>query len=210
MAGAGSFSEREEELRRRFSEIEKQVQEQHKPFSAVSLAVVNAAKSCHNATTGLIRASTEKDRTEREIFIFYEFLYFFMHMTMRQGFAGLSKARLEELQHYLGPLISSVAIDAYFAHWPEELKKKMLDEFYDKLNDAEVEYAECTRFDTSLEGAERWAAKFGVLFTRVAANVASLAVDDEKDSAVITFVSEKTFAEWKEMNLDVLIADVAR
>jgi hypothetical protein len=35
-------------------------------------------------------------------------------------------------------------------------------------------------------------------------------VDDEKDSAVITFVSEKTFAEWKEMNLDVLIADVAR
>ena len=34
-------------------------------------------------------------------------------------------------------------MDSFFRHWPENLKTKTRNEFYGKLNDAEVEYSEC-------------------------------------------------------------------
>ena len=210
MSGIESFGKSERELTRRLSQIESEVRQEYKPFGAVSLALIQASTNARDQVKPIIKASNEKDRVEREIYVFYEFIYFFMHMTMRQAFAALSAARLEELQTYLGPLISSVAIDSYFAHWPEDRKQRMIGQFYDKLNETELEYTECTQFETDLEGEERTKAKLKALFMRVASNVAALAAENEKDITVVAPLVTTVFSEWKNMKLDALVADVAR
>jgi hypothetical protein len=209
MPGIESFGRSERELKRRFAEIEERVRRENAPLGAVGLAIVQAATNAREEAKALIKATDEKDRIQREIYIFYEFIYFFMHMTMRQAFAGLTAARLEELQAYLGPLISSVAIDSYFAHWPQDRKERMIGEFYDKLNEAELEYTETTQFETEWQGDDRAKAKLRALFMKLAANVGNWAVDDESNLSVLPPVIEVSIREWKNMKLDSLIADVA-
>ena len=82
--------------------------------------------------------------SEPQILLFYEFLYFFAHLTLRSGVArGLTASQVKKFQSYLGPLLASTAVDTFFLHWSTELKAKMMGEFFEKLNDAEIEYAEC-------------------------------------------------------------------
>jgi len=209
MAGIESFGRSEQELKQRLSRIEGQVQRENKPLGAVGLAIVQASTNARDQAKLMIKSQNEKDRIQREIYIFYEFIYFFMHMTMRQAFAALSAARLEELQAYLGPLISSVAIDSYFAHWPEDRKQRMIAEFYEKSNEAELEYTEATQFETMLEGEERMKAKLKALFMKLASNVADWAVDDRQDIVVVAPLIKTAISEWKAMKLDALVADVA-
>jgi hypothetical protein len=209
MPGIESFGRRERELKRRFAEIEQRVRKENAPLGAVGLAIVQAATNARDQTKPMIKAPDEKDRIQREIYIFYEFIYFFMHMTMRQAFAGLTAACLQELQTYLGPLISSVAIDSYFAHWPQDRKERMISEFYDKLNDAELEYTQSTQFETELQGEERMKTQLRAFFMKLASNGANWAVDDESDLSVLPPVIELSIREWKNMKLDALIADVA-
>ena len=73
--------------------------------------------------------------------IFYEFIYFYMHMTMRYASSVMNEEQMKKLQEYLGPVIVSTSIDSFIMHWPQELKEKITDDFYDCLNDADIEYA---------------------------------------------------------------------
>ena len=207
-----SFGGSEREMKRRLAEIEKQVQIENKPLGEIGVAIVQAATNCRDAAKASIQAPTEKVRIEREIYIFYEFIYFFMHMTLRQAFGVLSATQMGKLQGYLGPLISSTAIDSYFAHWPDDIKQKMTNEFYEKLNESEMEYSESTKLDNPfLEGEERSAARLKKLFMKVASNIASLAVDDDENAPdVILLVIKTALDEWDKMRLDTLVANVAK
>jgi hypothetical protein len=199
-----SFDGSEREMKRRLAEIEKQIQIENKPLGEIGVAIVQAATNCRDAAKASI--------LEREIYIFYEFIYFFMHMTLRQAFGVLNATQMEKLQSYLGPLISSTAIDSYFAHWPDDLKQKMTNDFYEKLNESEMEYSESTKLDNPfLEGEERSAARLKKLFIKVASNIASLAVDDDENAPdVIQLVIKTTLDEWDKMRLDTLVANVAK
>ncbi len=201
-------SSREREIRKLLAETQKQVEKKCKPFERVGLAIIQASTNCRDAVKELIVAPTEKERLEHEIWIFYEFVYFFMHMTMRQAFVQLTAPQMRELQSYLGPLISSVAIDSYFAHWPDDLKQKMTSEFYDKLNEAELEYAECTKFESSEQGEHRLTQKLRALFMKLGSNVSSLSGQGENDLAVVVPVVQIAVEEWKRMGLDSLMAEV--
>src|SRR6478736_3180021 len=108
---------------RLFEETKKRVDQEYTPMGKVSLAITKAATNSRDVIKSGIEASSEKARKEIEVYIFYEFLYFYMHMTMRAAAAQLTEAQIGKLQEYLGPLISSVAIDSYFAHWPDDLKQ---------------------------------------------------------------------------------------
>ncbi|PYJ35969.1 MAG: hypothetical protein DME88_00270 [Verrucomicrobia bacterium] len=190
-------------------EIEEQLQAETKPLGDISLAVVRAATNCRDATKPFIKAPTEDKRIECEILIFYEFIYFFLHMTMRQAFAVLTESQIQALQACLGPLISSTAIDSYFAHWPQDLKGKITGEFYEKLNRAEVEYSTVTQSDTARQGEGLFAAKLRALFMTLGSNIASLAVNDEKDLTVIVPVTQAAITQWKDMRLNSLMANIA-
>jgi hypothetical protein len=147
---------------------------------------------------------------EREAFVFYEFIYFFMHLTMRHASTQLAESQLRTLQRYLGPLISSVAIDSYFAHWPDDLKQKMTSEFYDKLNEAESEYTECTQAGSLGQGEDSVRRKLRALFMKLGSNISSLSGRAEKELAVITPVALVAISEWKRMRLDNLMAQVEK
>jgi hypothetical protein len=87
----------------------------------------------------------------------------------------------------------------------------MTDEFYQKLNDSELEYTECTdriQFDTSKEKQERVKDIFNALFVKLSFNVANLACNDENNLALTVPVAEVAMNEWIRMRLDKLIADV--
>jgi hypothetical protein len=195
-------------------DIKKQVRASLKPLEEVGEAIINASTNCRDAIKGLINAPTEKERQQREIFIFYEFIYFYMHLTMRQAFASLPESSIKNLQGYLGPLISSVSIDSYFAHWPNDLKKKMTDEFYDKLNDAELEYAACTYDKSSNDGEERMKNLLAALFMKLASNVADLAGGlaggEKEDVTIITPAMQIAIDQWEKMQLGKLITEVKR
>jgi hypothetical protein len=200
---------KEYEIKKLLYETQRQVEKEYKPMGDIGRAIIQASVNCRDAVEALIEVPTEKDRQEREIFMFYEFIYFYMHLTMRHAFVQLTEAQTKKLQNYLGPLLSSIAIDSYFAHWPEELKHKMTGEFYEKLNEAELEYTECTQFDSSVQGEKRLTEKLQALFMKLASNVSELAVD-RKDIAIVTPVTEIAINEWEKMQLDSLIIEVKK
>jgi len=204
-------SSRQREIKKMLAVSHKQVQEEYKPLEELGEAIIQASVNCRDAVKELINTPSEKDRQQREIFVFYEFIYFYIHLTLRQAFGILTKEQTQKLQDYLGPLISSVAIDTYFAHWPEDLKQKMTDEFYQKINDAELEYTECAdriQFDSSKEKQERIKDIFSALFLKLSSNVACLAYNDENNLPLTVPVTEVAMNEWIRMRLDKLIADV--
>ncbi len=200
-------SSKEREIKKLLTETQKRVEKEYKPLGEVGRAIIQASTNCRDAVKELIDAPTEKDRLEREVYVFYEFVYFYMHLTMRDAFVQLAEPQIRKLQSYLGPLISSVAIDSYFAHWPHELKQKMTSEFYDNLNDAESEYTEATKFDSREQGKHRLTQKLQALFMKLGSNVSNLSGHGE-DSAVIMAVAHAAINEWERMGLGTLMADV--
>jgi hypothetical protein len=196
------------EIWKSISQAQKAADKTCKPITEISLAIVTASVNSRDAVKALIEASSEKERQEREIYIFYEFIYFYMHVTMRHAFVHLTDSQIESLQGILGPLISSVAIDSYFAHWPNHLKEKMVNEFYDKLNDAEIEYAQSTQVDSAFAGEDDFAQKSKALLIKLGSNVSALASDSEKDIAIVMPVSVIALREWGAMQLDKCIAGI--
>jgi hypothetical protein len=200
---------KEREIRKALTEARERVNKGYGPAGKVGLAIIQASTNCRNTVKELIDAPTEKNRLEREAYVFYEFIYFYMHLTMREAFVQLTTPEIRKLQSYLGPLVSSVAIDSYFAHWPDELKQKMTGELYDKLNDAEVEYAECTKFDPPEQGEQRLTRKLQALFMKLGSNVSNLSGHGD-DSAVIMAVAHAAINEWERMGLDNAMAEVKK
>jgi len=199
---------KERELKKSMAKIHNEVEREYKPIGEVGRAIVQASMNCREAVKELIKMPTEEEKQEREIFIFYEFIYFYMHLTMRQAFGVLSEEQIKKIQDFLGPVIASVAIDSYFAHWPEDIKEKMTGEFYEKLNDAEMEYAACTQSETSAEGEERIKEKFRALFLKLCSNVADLASNEESNLTLLIPVMEVASKEWAKMHLGKLISAI--
>jgi hypothetical protein len=201
---------RQREFKRLLAETQKRVEKEVAPTKNLCLAICQASVNCRDAVKDRIDAPTEAKRLELEVYVFYEFLYFYMHMAMRSTFGQLTEEQLRKLQSFLGPLVSSAAIDSYFGHWPDELKKKMRGEFYDRLNDAEVEYAEATRFDSSEQRDKRLTQKLQALFMKLGSNVSNLSGHSEHDLAMIVSVSEVAINEWTKMSLDNLVAEIKK
>lgn len=62
---------------------------------------------------------------------------------MRAAFTILTEPEIGRLQEYLGPMLSSTAVDTFCQHWPEESKAKLRADFYTDLNTSEEEYSQC-------------------------------------------------------------------
>jgi len=201
-------SSQERRIKRFFTETQERVNREYEPLGKVALAIGRAASNNRDAVKNLLLASTEKERMHQEILVFFEFVYFYMHLAMRSAFVQLTEPQLKKLQGYIGPVMSAVAVDSYFAHWPNDLKEKMVSEFYDKLNSAELEYSECTKTASIGQARPTLAEKLQALFMKLGSNISMLSGHDEDDLAVILPVSDVALQEWKRMRLDDLIADV--
>lgn len=193
-----------------FADAKKRVDQVYGPMGKVGIAVMRAATNSRDVIKGEILAPTEAKRKEVEVYVFWEFLYFYMHMAMRAAAAQLTKERIEKLQGYLGPLVSSVAIDSYCAHWPDELKKKMTAEFYENLNNAELEYTQCANTASSSPGEEAATKQMKALLMSVAFNISKLMCEGRTDIAVVTAVFDSALKESAAMDLARLITEIKK
>lgn len=73
----------------------------------------------------------------------FEFMYFFFHLTNRSAFRQLGQETRTKLQNNLGPLAIDATIQALLGHWPKHLKGAIENDFYENLNNAEMEYGAC-------------------------------------------------------------------
>ena len=186
---------------------ERKVQAQLKPLGDVGLVIVQGAHNCTQQMKPKFKVPEGANETSPEnypeIWVFYEFLYFFMHMTMRHASAKLREDQIQRLQDFLGPLISSTAVDTFCRHWPEDLKKKMRSDFYSKLNDAEMEYSKCKGLlskDSALTG--------DTLFSTLGRHVAELSGDHMNPETIVCAINSAVDA-YKAMSLDSLLGQAA-
>src|SRR5262249_25810958 len=150
--------------------VQAEVHDTYGPLGNLSLAIVQAANDSLRELAPTLGISLDGKPTEQRILVFYELLYFYSHLTLRFAVAGgLTEPQIAKLQSYLRPLLPSTAVDAFFKHWPNELKTKMQSDFFEKMNDAELEYTQCK----TLWSKEQ---PFGnmSIFGRLANNIAAL------------------------------------
>jgi len=144
-------------------ETARAVKELHQPIDDLTLAIVSAGWKCSQSVKPHLRPVKEfaEHPEVQEVYVFYEFLYFYLHLVNRQAHSRLGPDRVAKLQGAVGPLIVPAAVDTFFAHWPEKFKSGIERNFYEKLNDAEMEYASCKllfpekkhlRFNEHMEG----------------------------------------------------------
>ena len=200
-------SSQDRSLDRLFADAQQKIKQEYGPMGKVSLAIVTAAMNSRDVIKEQIVGSDEKARKQIEVFVFYELIYFYMHMTMRAAAAQLTESQITKLQAYLGPIISATAIDLYCAHWPEDLKQKMIAEFYDNLNKAELEYTECT-ISIKGQGAEGANQRIRALFESLTTTIAHLVTDGQSDFAVDALVFQTSVDGWTKMRLSQLMNDV--
>ena len=121
------------------------------PISFLGNAIFESAVVCAEAIRPQIDFPSERERERQWVFILHEFVYFFMHMTNRAAYRVLGQNSRTRLQEELGASIPVAVTEAVCGHWPAELKSKLVAEFFQNLNNAELEYAECKQiFSESL------------------------------------------------------------
>jgi len=164
------------------------------PHGGIALAIVKAATNCRDNVKQWIDSDTESDRQQTEIYLYFELLYFYMHMTLLKVVGRVNSAQLQKLQDFLILLIPATAIDSYFAHWPTHLKEKMNDEFIERLNDAEREYTECDKDN-----------KIAPVLMLLAKNIFDLLGLEEFDESKVRIILEVVMRELEGMQMNKLI-----
>jgi hypothetical protein len=170
------------ETERTIRAAEQRTSEVYGPLSDLTQAITVAADSAQRQLQPVLGVQPSATPSEPQILTLYEFFYFYLHLTVRSAVgAGFSASQVRKLQAFTGPMMASTAVDAFFRHWPDDKRRKMSNEFFQRLNDAEVEYAKCRgdMGDNPLDDS--------TLFGRFARNVASL-WDCGDDLAVRTAV----------------------
>jgi hypothetical protein len=204
----------------RYPKIEKIVRESAlaadavmRPLEDLELSIVTAADTCAKRVKPYLRSNPELDAGRPDlqvgyIYVFYEFLYFFLHMMNREAYQRMGRPDKVKLQELVGPSIRSVAVDAFFGHWPEKFKSGMRNSFYEKLNDAEMEYATCKTLVSNTSPIDDTA-----LCSRLAKNVLMLAgygADTEElsaeSAAFAKLVQRSALEVLNNMNLGELVA----
>ncbi|MGD0630935.1 MAG: hypothetical protein ABR987_16530 [Terracidiphilus sp.] len=192
---------RQRQLDRLIESAKRETEREYEAIRKVGAAIIQASVNNRDEAKKWIEAPTEAKRLERESFVFFEFIYFYTHVTMRHAVTMLTASQKQKILEYLENLIPSVAIDSYFAHWPSNLKEKMKNEFVEKQCDAEVEYTELVRTSNSSDGLLK-------SFFLLACHISDLCGCEAKaPEARKTFV-DLAIEEWTKMDIDSLMAGV--
>ncbi|HVO65184.1 MAG TPA: hypothetical protein VMT12_01785 [Syntrophales bacterium] len=129
--------------KRKAEEILSEVERKHRPISDLAGAILLGSLSCGEALKPYLGDTTQADKHTLFPAVCYEFIFFFAHLMNRNALSILGNDGRIKLQNEIAPLIVVPAISGFFDHWPEDRKEKMINDFYDDLNDAEVDYSSC-------------------------------------------------------------------
>lgn len=114
------------------------------PVGALAVPIVAGSWRCTQAVTPYLKPNQERFTKEpliQQSYVLNEFLYFFIHIMKRHANDQLSAENSKKLQAMILPLVvRSAAVDAFFAHWPQEYRSGIERDFYKILDDVEEEY----------------------------------------------------------------------
>jgi len=170
----------------------------------LSNVIFKNSLDCVEALKDYLNYSTEKEKQEKWIYVLFEFIYFFMHMTNRIAFGKLGNKRRIKLQDELAPLVIDPTIKSLFDHWPKKLKEGIKSDFYEKLNDAEIEYSDCKEL---LIKDNPFSDK--ALFSKLAKNVTELSGHSNNPEMIIQIITLSVDI-WKNMKLEKLVDAVGQ
>lgn len=189
------FSDSEErKFQRLWTEAEASVKAEYGPLGEIGLAIITAAVECRDGSKNLIVAPTSKEALEFEVYVFFEYLYFFTYLTLKEAYSSAADRIIDRLQDYLRDLLPPVAVNSYFEHWTPDLKSRMASEFAEKLVVSAEEYEEFLHSANSIVEA------YSQLFLLNASHIQMLCrrvVDIETED----FISEMTMKSWKQMQI---------
>jgi hypothetical protein len=124
------------------------VAELRKPYADLALAVVSAAWEMSQSTKPWFRPVGDFAKSGlQEVHTFYDFLAFLMHLTNRLALNRLGPNGRERLATELRGDVVPVALDTFFAHWPETLKSGIRRDFLHRVQSMEIEYGQCKHLD---------------------------------------------------------------
>jgi len=187
--------------RRRIKEIEHDVRRSTEPLGNIGIAVVKAAQACVVGLKPMIDRADENSRAVKEVFVWHECVYLFVHLTFRSAHSHLNEKQIKRLEEYFLPLVASTTVDAYCAHWGEDRKAGLISEFYSNLNNAEIDYAaskELIATDNKDFTGDSLLSKFG-------RNVAEAAGSPMNPAVILAAIGLAAKA-YAEMNLPVLMS----
>jgi hypothetical protein len=133
---------------KQFREAQQRSETLMQPIGALGLAIVSASWQCAQAVKPYLQPNQDLFKKEplfQQSYVLNEFLYFFIHLMKRHVRTLLSPEQSEKLQETVLPLIvRSAAVDAFFGHWPEDLRSGIENDFCKIMNEMDHEYTERT------------------------------------------------------------------
>ncbi|HVU07148.1 MAG TPA: hypothetical protein VHG89_01245 [Verrucomicrobiae bacterium] len=169
------------------------------PIQEIGRSVLAAAYECSNSIKPKIGFLTKEENEARRPLILFEFAYFFLHMTSRYALANLGDAKRIELQEIIGPLVAECSVESVCGHWPSDLKVGIKGEFFENLNKADFEYANCNCLVNPDDPFSQKA-----LLVKLAQNVTNLCANPT-DKELIWKVIETSFEHLKQTDLEKLV-----
>ena len=179
----------------------REAERQTAPLRELGKALQVASAQCANEMKRWITDDAEK--IQRESLVYFEFVYFFMHITNRVAFRILGHERRTKLQEELGPAMVHAVVESLCGHWPGEMKERIKHEFFEKMNDAEVEYSACP-----LQSSDNPLGS-NALFPLLARHVADLAGSPDNPEVILDalYVARTALAAT---DLDRLVGEIKR
>jgi hypothetical protein len=200
----GLFKSKEERrLNDLFRETEKHVTREYEQIGKLGLEIVRASFETKERIKHLLLIADSKQRLEREILLYFESVYFFYYFGRMHASVLLPEGQAHKTVAFLSQLIPTVAVDAYFAHWPEDLKGKMREEFEDKFMLQECSYADLTERAASHD--ERFTGTFRLL----AENIVRLCERESEWESLGPKVFDVAFDEARKSRFDLVTKSIA-
>lgn len=180
-----------------------------RPLDALGKTIYLTSEKCRDSVKPWIAASDEKDRRRMETFAFHEFVYFFLHLTMRHAFMAMTKTEKQHLEKHLLRMVASVSVDGSFESLPDDLRKRMVAEFCRNLQVAELQYAKCAPGDIFSDSKAEGRRNIAALFATLGENVA-LTIGRKDESEFKSEIATLAVEQFGHLNLLSLVLDFKR
>jgi len=207
-----------------FAEMIERTIKQTQPVGEVSRVIVKVAIAICDAVKHLAREEAQDEDTwhATEVAVFYQSIYFTRAVTffVADNCLGHECPQLDRFARFLDPLLASIAISSYYnvcsERFPQEFKDRLIRDYYECGDNAELEFRECTKSDSGKRGEERFGKIMDALLIQTVKNISSMLSENNDDyltvisaitPAITTFYKEIVPAVAKLKNADLPCVD---
>jgi len=166
----------------------------------LSNSIIDYSFMCTDTLKEYYDRLPKAERQRARTYVLFEFTYFWMHMANRTANMEIGNESRIKLQMQLGPLVIEPIVKKLFWHWFKKRRQNLISELFEKLNEAELDYANCKPL--SPEGDLY---KDESIFSKLATNVARLFSQGD-NSDFLRVILNVTINTYNEIDLKSLVS----